>query len=72
MRAIRCANAHPNTDRNCDSGCNSHADGDPYPNAYAYPLHGQMCTDAQASPDPSASPVVKRLAKTVTAVFLLP
>ena len=49
MRTIWCANADSNTNRNCNSDCNSHADSDPYPNAYAYPMHGEMYTDTETA-----------------------
>ena len=57
MCAIRCTNAHSNT--NWD--CNSHANRDCYPNAYANPVHGEMYTDAATAPHSSPASVVRAL-----------
>jgi len=34
-------------------------DTHPYPNAYAYPMHGEMYPDAQTSPYPRSAPIRK-------------
>jgi hypothetical protein len=50
LRAIRCANAYPNTDSNRNSERNSHVNSDANFNAYCDAVHGKMYTDAEASP----------------------
>ena len=44
MRAIRCANAYSNTDRDPQRNVYAYAD------AYADPMHGEMCTDTATAP----------------------
>jgi hypothetical protein len=57
LRAAWVAYTDANCNCNCNSHCNSHADSDPYPNAYAYPMHGAMYPDAQTSPYPRSAPI---------------
>jgi hypothetical protein len=67
LRAIRCANAYSDAHSysNRNSNGHTHLDADRYSHGYgdgnAYAncdaMHGQMYTNAQASPDPGTSPV---------------
>jgi hypothetical protein len=41
--------------------CYGHADSDRYPNAYAYPMHGEMYANAAASPHSGAAPLTFKL-----------
>jgi hypothetical protein len=41
----------------CYCYCYCYCHSDSYPNAYANPMHGEMCTDTEASPHSAAAPV---------------
>jgi hypothetical protein len=46
-----------NRNINASSDCHCYHHSDSYPNAYANPMHGQMCTDTEASPHSATAPV---------------
>ena len=45
------------TNNNCNANCYCYCHSDSYPNAYANPMHGEMCTDTEVSPHSATAPV---------------
>jgi hypothetical protein len=48
-------NINASSDGHCYRYCHCHSDS--YPNAYANPMHGEMCTDTEASPNSATATV---------------
>jgi hypothetical protein len=50
-------NSNRNINASSDCHCHCYHHSDSYPNAYADPMHGQMCTDTEASPNSATATV---------------
>ena len=51
----RNSNRNINASSDCHCYCYHHSDS--YPNAYANPMHGEMCTDTEASPNSATATI---------------
>ena len=65
MDSDRNSNRNINASSDCHCHCHCYHHGDSYPNAYANPMHGQMCTDTEASPHSVNAPIAFKFVQSV-------